>query len=243
MNSQSSSYKSKNQAQLEIIPMSSPIPRFRKDQVVIDTGGFHLLDENNSAVIYIENLLSESELDNYLNQAVQVERKSGRSGFGTKPRKEICYSPNGEPYVYSKIKHETTTYPQHVLDLINTAFVKINEVLEQNDRGYCPYIYYTSGVDILYDDSFPRGGSISAHKNDEENRGMVIIYSLDQTRYLRVRRDSDKQWYNMKAVHNSLIVMYGDRFQTDYTHQVDKLAPSAQIGARLSLNVRFMKAN
>lgn len=221
--------------------MDSPRPKFRG--IVIDTEGYFPLDNEGNAVIRLENVLSSEEERTYLQAAAQVERKSGRSGFGPKPRFEMCYSPSGEAYTYSRIKHATTTYPEHVSNLISIAYVKINELLQRLGLPSSPYKYYTSGVDILYDNSFPRGGSISRHKDDEEDWGMVIVYTLGQTRYLRVRRDLDAQWFNVEASSNSLIVMYGDNFQRDYTHQVDKLPASATVGTRLSLNVRFLKSS
>jgi hypothetical protein len=219
--------------------LDSPRPKFRG--TVIDQTGYFPLDSNGNTLIRLENVLNDQQQKDYLKAAALVERQSGRSGFGQKPRLEICYSPSGQAYTYSRIKHNTTTYPQHVTDLIDIAHAQINQLLQNTGLPRCPYIHYTSGVDILYDATFPRGGSISRHKDDEEDWGMVIVYSLGQTRYLRVRRDSDAAWFNVEASSNSLIAMYGDNFQRDYTHQVDKLPASAQVGARLSLNVRFLR--
>jgi hypothetical protein len=211
---------------------TSKRPAFR-GQTVIDQQGIYKLDDENS-VLVVENLLDKQALAEYLSCAVSVERKSGRSGFGVKPRQEICYSPTGDPYVYSRIKHPTKKYPDHVLTLVDTATRAVEKLV-----GKHPYTVIDSGVDILYDDTFPRGGSIAAHKDDEDDWGMVIVYNLGQTRYLRVRRDEDKRWYNVATKHNSLVVMFGRTFQQLYTHQVDKLSEGEPIFPRLSLNVRF----
>lgn len=103
------------------------------------------------------------------------------------------------------------------------------------------YTVPSSAVDICYDGTLERGGSIAAHKDDEEDWGMVIVFSLGQTRYLRVRNDVTKEFVNVEMRHNSLVVMYGDTFQKMYTHQVDRLSPNEPIGTRLSLNVRYLK--
>jgi alkylated DNA repair dioxygenase AlkB len=103
-----------------------------------------------------------------------------------------------------------------------------------------PYTELSSGVDIVYSSKFPRGGSIGCHSDDEMNWGMVIVLSLGQTRYFRVRRKSDGDWVNVKLGHNSLTVMYGPTFQELYTHQVDKLKEGEPVGIRMSMNARFL---
>lgn len=74
--------------------------------------------------------------------------------------------------------------------------------------------------------------------------GIVIIFSLGQTRWLRIRSKKHKsQWINVEMSHNSLLVMSGESFQQRYTHQVDKLTKHDIVGNRLSLNVRFTKGD
>lgn len=193
------------------------------------------LDDENAVGLFL-NILQPNEIDEYLTEAIKVSRESGISGFGIKPRKEICYTTDGKPYIYSKKQHTTFEYPNHVLKLINQFLLIIDNHFPSN-----PYKFLSNGVDILYDSSFPKGGSISAHKDDEDHWGLIMIYSLGQTRYLRVRNDITKQFYNIKMEHNSLTVMYGETFQKNYTHQVDKLSTNDMIGSRLSLNIRFKK--
>jgi len=208
-------------------------PPFRNQYVINTSGVFSLDDERNSLVIQ-HNVLPKEYYENYLYHAVTTERKSGRSGFGQKPRSEVCYTTNGEPYKYSNLNHFTRQYPQHVLD--------IEPVLLDAVKKYIPgnkYVHLSNGVDIMYSEAFNRGGSISAHSDNEDEWGLVIIFSLGQTRYLRVRRISDKTWYNVEMPHNSLIAMHGATFQKLYTHQVDKLGKEERIGVRLSLNLRY----
>lgn len=210
-------------------------PLFR-GQFVLDESKVHDLGDGNK-IILIYDILSKLEVDEYLECALTVDRKSTRSGYGhMKPRKELCYTPSGEPYVYSRIAHPTTSYPDHVNRLLLILENRIDE--EVIDR---PYRIASSAVDISYDATLERGGSIAAHKDDEEDWGMVIVFSLGQTRYLRVRSDITKEFVNVEMRHNSLVVMYGDTFQKTHTHQVDRLSPKEPIGTRLSLNVRYLK--
>lgn len=222
---------------LNIKPSSAITPQFR-DQAVLEESGIHSLDEDN-AVLVFHDVLQPEELKAYLAGAATVTRKSGRSGYGVKPRREICYSPDGQPYVYSRVQHATTIYPDHVLPLITKFEEIVNDTLTKDGYGSNLYKTPSSVVDIIYDETFPLGGSISAHSDDEDEWGMVVVYSLGQTRWFRVRNKETKQWYNMPLVHNSLVVMYGPTFQSLYTHQIDKLKTQDKVKVRLSLNIRY----
>lgn len=216
-----------------------PLQSFKK-QIVINSNTVLQIDNENAIGLFL-NVLQPDEIEEYLMEAIKVPRVTGKSGFGIKPRKEICYTVDGNPYIYSKIIHPTLKYPEHVLKVIKKFLVVIDKKFDHIQNNSNPYTILSNGVDILYDSSFPRGGSISAHKDDEDKWGLIMIYSLGQTRYLRVRNDNTKQYYNIKMEHNSLTVMYGESFQKYYSHQVDKLSNQDVIGARLSLNVRFKK--
>jgi alkylated DNA repair dioxygenase AlkB len=72
--------------------------------------------------------------------------------------------------------------------------------------------------------------------------GLVLIFSLGQTRWFRIRRkEGDNQYYNIEMKHNSVLLMHGETFQQLYTHQVDKLSKSDAMYYRLSLNIRFLE--
>lgn len=210
-------------------------PRFRGQQIIKKDGKFSVDEEN--SLIFKANVLNETELSNYLLHAVNVDRRSGKSGFGVKPRREVCYTVDGNPYRYSNVNHQTIKYPQHVLDIVPVLQKVVTDHIPANT-----YTQLSNGVDIIYSDEFSRGGSISAHADDEDDWGLVVILSLGQTRWLRVRRKSDKRWINVQMAHNSAVAMYGPTFQKLYTHQVDKLAKDDKVGTRLSLNLRFKQA-
>jgi len=156
--------------------------------------------------------------------------------FGhSKPRKEVCYTTDGLPYLYSGVAHTTTRFPAHVLDVIPRLLAAVQTLVPSN-----LYTELCNAVDIVYDTSFDRGGSISAHSDDEGCWGLVLIFSLGQTRWLRVRGKYTKKWTNVEMLDNSLVAMHGCSFQGNYTHQVDKLPVGDVVGQRMSLNVRFM---
>jgi alkylated DNA repair dioxygenase AlkB len=214
---------------------TSKRPAFRKQIVLCSTKKL-VLDSQNCLVL-IKKVLPEEVSDAYSLHAERVERFQGPSAFGQlKPRKEVCYTLDGKPYVYSGVSHLTLPYPEHVKNIVPELLNKLREFVPDNS-----FNELSNGVDIVYSNEFVRGGSISAHSDDEKRWGLVLIYSLGQTRWLRVRRKSPpKTWYNVEMTHNSLVAMHGHTFQKEYTHQVDKLSIGESVGTRYSLNLRFV---
>ena len=95
-----------------------------------------------------------------------------------KPRSEICYTVDGKSYVYSKIAHKTTKYPQHVLKVI-PKFLELLETQLPNNQ----FKTISNGIDIEYSDNFERGGSVGRHKDDDiAEWGLVLIYTLGEQR-------------------------------------------------------------
>lgn len=218
---------------LNISQKDSVTPKFR-GQTTISTPGKHVLDDNGNCVLILHDALSLDEMKKYLSKAALVTRTTGPSVYGhTKPRREVCYSPTGESYVYSRISHPTDKFPKHVLRVLKVFNEYIDDILDN------PFRELSNAVDIIYDSQHPRGGGISAHSDDEDEWGMVMIYSLGQTRWLRIRDKITKKYMNVKLLHNSLVVMYGNTFQSSHTHQVDKLSLRDVVYSRLSLNVRY----
>lgn len=198
---------------------------------------------NDSMVIRIVDAMPEDVIDQYIQSAIDVHRVSGPAGFGkTKPREEVCYSVDGKPYVYSGVSHRTTKYPSHVLELEKHISAAIDSYFTNTLKKEVEYKTLSTGVDIVYSDTFPRGGSIAAHSDDEDPEwGMVVVFSLGQTRIMRFRSKDSTQPANVNvAMHdNSIVIMYGKTFQQLYTHQIDKLSENEPVGTRLSLNFRY----
>lgn len=97
------------------------------------------------------------------------------------------------------------------------------------------------GVDIVYPSTIPGSGSISEHSDLELDWDMVIVYSLGQTRYFKVRDKLTRKVVNVPTPHNSLLVMVGESFQKKYTHSIDRLKKNDVLGYRMSLNARYFK--
>ena len=200
-----------------------------------------ILDNIGNTIITAHNVLSTTAIEAYLRGASTVERFVGKGVRGSaKPRREICYSVDGFPYCYSGIEQPTRLYPQHILDNLPVFMKIVSKHIPDN-----PYCKLSYGIDVIYDAAFERGGSIGAHSDNEYNWGLVMIFTLGQTRWLRVKRRSDKKFYNVQMPHNSLIVMHGGEFQERYTHQVDKLCSSETdlSTARLQSEVYLMVHN
>lgn len=193
-------------------------------------------------VIIIKDFLEGQFLDEYVEKSCTVERKRGISAYGVeKPRFEISYTVDGSPNVYSGVKHYTTVYADHVLELAE----KIQTVIE---LYYGAEVSISTAIDILYSRYISGSGSIGKHSDDEQNWCAVAIYSLGQTRHLVVKSKEGSESYIIEMSHNSLVVMLDSpdsepgQFQRNYTHQVNKLTKSTKLlGDRLSLNVRYSR--
>lgn len=219
-----------------IKPEASTQPNFKKNQKIISTTGHHPLDPVNS-VVAVYDVLPQSKRDEIAAIEVGIERRGGKAGYGEKPREEVCYTLDGNPVKYSGTSHYTVKFPQHLLDIFP---IFLNVVQTQLPTPN----YYTGlsdGIDILYSDKFVRGGSVSAHKDKGMDWGLIVIYNLGQTRWLRVRRDSDGEYVNVELRDNSLICMCGETFQKNYVHGVEKLPEESPIHPRISINVRFLQ--
>lgn len=198
------------------------------------------LDIDNSVVV-IQDVLSADERAEYLHHALLTQRFSGKSAFNSmKPREEICYTVDGSPYKYSKIKQPTVVYPPHVLKIERILFQEFTKIVPEN-----PFTVLSNGVDILYSEKQKFGGSIGVHSDDEMPWGLVLVYSIGQTRTFRIREKDVPGYKDFPLTDNSLVAMYGPTFQSKYTHQVDKLTPlfveKYGVQNRLSLNIRYLR--
>lgn len=221
----------------DIVPKHCTTPKFKMDQCVIDASGYHALRESSGAIVVARNVLSSQDRQTYIDAAVQQIRVIGPSGFSMKPRAEVCYTTTGEAFHYSGHRHFTTPYPPHVLAILPQLLATTEAYLPKHVHN--PYTVVSNAADIVYNSRFDRGGSVSAHQDNEMAWGLVIIYSLGQSRWLRIRHTSGR-FYNVKMVDNSVVAMVGRVLQQEYTHQVDKLSAKEEVGTRLSLNIRYL---
>lgn len=200
------------------------------------------LDEDN-VVILTNNILSEEELEKYIDEASQIARTRGTSAYQKlEPRHKVCYTIDGTPFKYSRTLHETKKYPQYILDLLPTFLNIAKEELSKFGETIDITDYKLShGIDIVYSNVYPGSGSIGAHSDDTLHWPLIIVFSLGQTRYFRIRNKDTKEFTNVEIAHNSMLVMYGDSFQKMYTHQIDRLKPKDEEHYRHSLNIRFVK--
>jgi alkylated DNA repair dioxygenase AlkB len=216
-------------------------PSFR-NQIVLNRPGITPLDDVNTIAIKYD-FLPAAVLQEYLEEASRVLRYSGKSAFNSiKPRREVCYTIDGQAFRYSRISHQTTKYPPHVLKLMPFFNNAIQEFYPQNR-----FKELSGGLDIIYSPEFERGGSAGRHRDSEMKWGLVLIFSLGQTRWFRIRQYEENspqptpQYYNIEMKHNSVIMMHGKTFQQLYTHQVDKLSKEEEVYYRLSLNIRYLE--
>lgn len=218
--------------------------RYNK-QKKIDEEGRHFLDDENS-VIVIHDFFDDAELVEYEENLYSLERVQGYSCFSFKtPRKEVCFTLDGKPFVYSQRQKYTTKYPDFVLAIVDKILAEVSKNVPNNI-----FANLSTGISIEYSEEHDRGGSIGRHKDNEYKDdpllkkdgkvwGLIIVISIGQERWFRVRDDSTREFTNVKLRNNSLIAMHGKTFQEKYTHQIDKLRKNDKVGKRYSLNIRF----
>lgn len=229
----------------EPIRMSCMIPKWKGHFKLILTPVarrqyiFEKLDDEGNMLIIVSRVLDTPVLEEYIRDATGVPRVRGEGVFGTVvPRAEVYYTKDGKNYVYSGKKALTRHYPQHVTDIIPL----LEDAVYAGDReDQLPPSLGELDVtgDICYDSSIPQGGSVGAHSDDEVHWPAVMIYSLGQSRFLRVINKKTKAAYYVELSHNSIVLMLGETFQENYTHKVDKLSKTEKVGTRLSLNIRY----
>jgi hypothetical protein len=139
---------------LKLRPFPSIRPSF-KHQVVYSSTGIYPLDSVNTVTL-CNDFFSKELLQNYLSAAASVERFSGKSAFNSiKPRKEVCYTVDGEAFRYSRILHRTTKYPSHVLSLMPYFQEYVQRCFPVNK-----YQKISGSLDIVYSAEFERGKKV-----------------------------------------------------------------------------------
>ena len=119
----------------------------------------------NNYVGVVHDVLDKEACERYIQEAVKVQRAQGRSGFGIKPRYEVCYTTTGEPYIYGRVRHTTTTFPPHVTHIIPTLLDSFQTLLTTHSSNtnhhhhhhINEYTAHSTGVDIVYDASLALG--------------------------------------------------------------------------------------
>ena len=204
-----------------------------------------LLDDDESRLYMFDKLLKDETLADYVEAALEVDRPSGPNFFGyVKPRDEVCYISDHnnnraekKPYTYKGVNHKTLRYPNHVLVVVSKIQSILNNRIPTHD---CQRLW--TATDTLLCDKHSRGGFIDAHSDtDTKNLNLVVIFSLGQSRWLRIRNKETLRYSNVLVPHNSLVVMSGPKFQQNFTHELIRLTPSDVIGQHLSLEIRFLK--
>ena len=194
--------------------------------------------EPGCSIVVERSVLTPDQVKQYVHDAARVVRVSGPTAGGySKKRRDVTYYVEGESsFSYSGQSHYSMPYPPHVLALVPALRAKV--VAAQ--PATTPYSRLSHAIDVVYSSEFERGGSIGAHGDvGQPDWGLVIVYSLGQSRWLRVRHRASGEWTNVLMRANSVVAMCGAKFQGAFTHQVDKLAKNESVGTRLSLNVRF----
>lgn len=85
---------------------------------------------------------------------------------------------------YSGHENPTTTYP---------AISELIRVYYHSNFADNVFQKVFASLDILLSNESGGGGKTGAHGDSEQPWGLVLIFSLGQTRWLRIRRKEDKR--------------------------------------------------
>ena len=182
------------------------------------------LDSVNKIVI-IKNVLSQDTLNSFKEYQKSVKRVSGKSAYGKpKPRKEVAFTFGGA-FKYSNRKHYTEKFNPTIEAMSEILALKIG-----------PDYILDQASDIEYGPEFKFGGSIAKHQDNEHPWNMVLIFSMGQTRTLKINGDHS---VSVDMEDNSIVAMVGRTFQKKYWHRVDKLNSKIAPQWRNSLNIRY----
>lgn len=193
------------------------------------------LDDENTVIVY-HDVLSQEMIDEIISNEQDLKRTRTELRGHKIPRWEICYTNDGKPFSYSRVKHDSIQYPPHVEKLSELMLDQVKTAIPDNK-----YTVRSHGISLLYSKDIDRGGSISAHSDVVTMKwGLIGVLSLGQARWMRFRDIKTKQFINVKLRHNSFAFMHGPTFQQKYTHQIDKLNENEEVGNRLSINIRYL---
>lgn len=212
----------------------------------------HLDNAGNNYISIQTNILTPDQKQQFLKKEAELDRYQVAFMGRPIPRYECIF---GDEFNYSGVKRPyLKNVPEHIQNLIDicksVADKRILEITGQPNK----FNKQSNGIDILYSKDFANGGSLGMHKDNESMKiskkdhwGCIMIYSVGQTRWLRIKRDSDGHYYNVPTIDNSLILMYGDTFQypapDGYTHGIEKLSADDVVGSRVTVNIRFQAFN
>lgn len=181
-------------------------------------------------VVY--DILSQKDCNDYIRESLAHESRK-QDGFGLRmlPHYDIFFG-ESRFKIFGDHK-DTKPFPPYFAEL-ETKFKEKSQKLK--------LLRCVHAIDSVYDASLERGGKFCASAKEHFPDLMAIaIFSVGQTRILRIRRRSDKtHWVNVVMPHNSLVVMHGARFHDNYSFQMDTLSKYEPIGTHLSLKMRFV---
>jgi len=215
-----------------LAPTTCRIPNFKRDkQEVLTTATMKPL-QYGCQIGVMFNVLSQEQRAAYVSGALRNKNRIQLvSSFGhLTPRRSINYGSLTDSFGRN---NRMIPYPPYVLE--------VEKILCSVNRGLS-FLTRLTAVDTCYDSSFERGGSSSAQS--ETTHPLItdlVIYSVGQTRILRVRDiESPENWFNIPLVDNSMVTLVGYNFQRKYTHQIDKLAVGEPVGTHISLKIFYV---
>lgn len=196
---------------LPLGPTVAP-PRTKHQVDSTYAGGWTLDYEDNSLWVF-PNFLSEMDLKAYVTAASTVTRAIN----------DLKHARTSDSRSFVRYYTGSKQVPAHVNDL---AFRVRQRIPGINGLSFV--------ADHLFGATHAGGGGLWEHS--EVGKQTVVLFSLGQTRYLRLRekrfRAKDEKRANYLASvalsHNTVVILHGDTFQRNYKMSMEKFADQDQ---------------
>jgi len=187
---------------------------------------------NGDKIEIIPNFLSREERISLIQESFAHEKPASNEG-GNNNR--IEYTRNGKPYAFSPNPHKTIKFPDHCSQLGNKILIEIQKLNETEFTLMDSATEYEYGVDNA------EGGFVEKKQDNDGEWGHIAFLGLGQTRYLRITKNNARGFINVPLHDNALVVCSGERFQSNYCHQIDTLPDEHPKAYSLLIKNRFRK--
>lgn len=185
-------------------------------------------------IYIVHNAVSNSERISYLQRAADTSRKTTPSGI-----KHMYFTRDGSVPVYADVNQPTQTLPSHVLTMCSIVSESISSAVTEN-----PYTVLDNCAEYEFAATSYKGGCIAPQSDgcvESSKWGCIAMLSFGQSRWIRFSKNNAQGTINIAMPDNSIIVMYGTKFQDEYQYQVNELPDDHPIGTHLILKMRFRK--
>lgn len=187
------------------------------------------LDLHQSYITTIPNALTHSEILDFKELLATPMHQPTTTMFGHRPKFYDCTFDAGDQATVPNRGY----YHKPMTEVVQNFALLLKEKI-----GGAPLQFFNANI-VHYAPELARSGGRGKHAdNPGANLKLVIIYSMGQTRHLKIYLDN-RVVQTVTMSDNSITAMVGPMFQQTFKHAVSKLPPTITPLDRYSFNARF----